>query len=728
VRWTEAAALALAAASLRLYGLDFGLPSMLHPDEFSFVYFPLNFYSGDLNPHFFTYPTFHYYVLAALYGLIFAFQALFGTGLSLEPFLALHYFYDQHHLLYAARLVSVAYGVGTVLWGAAIARQLYGHRAGWASAALIAVCTVQARQSTLAGVDAALLFWFAASIWAAVRLLRFPALGSYMLAAIFVGTAAACKYPGALSASGILAAHLLARRSLYDRRLWLAAISSLGVFLLLSPYVLLDLNTFMAHFSGQVEHLGSGHGTELGRGWWYHLYFSLPRDGGWLALALLITATASALYRRHAPTLVVLCAFATYYLIMGYGQSVFTRYALPLMFLQAVLAVGPLAKIKNGRWYAGALVLLLAQPLYHTVQQTRLLATQDTRVQARQWIEQNVPPGETIGNFGGWAGDVDLRTIEELWWSISHFERVFGRAQLDRALPFLAHRGLPSPYYSYAVQGNNATAQHGNFSEIERLQTGWIALHRHSLSYSRIDTSFARRLAARAERLARFGANLEQDASYDPQDAFYVPLAGGGTIERPGPQIEIWRLHNYRNNEGALQTVHTTFAQAYMRGATEALGKKENMRAIELSTRALDLDPNCADAYFILAFIQHRAGELPQAEALYQRQLSLDNNAATLMNLALIYEKKNETERVRDVLERAVAAAPWLYEPLHRLVAFYRQQGRYQHALALMRERRELFADRAKFHRDLERIYASSGDANSALSARRHAEALEQTQ
>ena len=218
---TDTAALALAvlaAAALRLYALDFGLPSLLHPDEFSFVYFPLNFYSLDFNPHFFTYPTLHYYVLALVYSIVFALQAICGAGLPLEQFIALHYFYDQHILVYWARLLSACYGIGTILWGAAIAGQLYGRSARWQAAALGAVGTVLARQSALAGVDAAMLFWFAAVIWAAVRLLERDSLRSYLLAAALLGTAAACKYPGALAASAILAAHLLAQRPFFDRR------------------------------------------------------------------------------------------------------------------------------------------------------------------------------------------------------------------------------------------------------------------------------------------------------------------------------------------------------------------------------------------------------------------------------------------------------------------------------------------------------------------------------
>ena len=74
------ALIGLLALALRVYALDFGLPSWLHPDEFSFVFIPLNFFSGDFNPHFFTYPTFHYYALGLVYLIYFLYENLGGAA------------------------------------------------------------------------------------------------------------------------------------------------------------------------------------------------------------------------------------------------------------------------------------------------------------------------------------------------------------------------------------------------------------------------------------------------------------------------------------------------------------------------------------------------------------------------------------------------------------------------------------------------------------------------
>lgn len=676
VSWGERGVLigiVLAAAGVRLLGAGYGVQ---HPDEYSFAHFPLNFYSLDFNPHFFTYPTFHYYVLAVLFCLVFIAQYLFGSGLVLENFIALHYLYEPQYLVYWARLLSVAYGTGCVLLGAYLAGVLYGPRARLPAAALLAVCTVQVRQSALAGVDTAALFFFAAALCASVRLLHCDDMRSYIFSGVLVGAAAACKYPAGLVGSAVLAAHLLARRPLFDARPWLAAATSLATFLALSPYVLLDFHTFAAHFTAQFSQLGSGRGGDVARGWWHHIAFSLPADGGWLALGALALATLLAAKERRAAVLVALAAFFVFYAFMGYGRTAFVRYALPLMFIQAVCAAGALSLLADARWRIIATVVLLAQPLYATSQQARLLAAGDTREHARQWIEKHIAPGEAIANFGGWAGDVPVQTYENLWWRLLHYERVFDRTSLAHSLDFLVARGLPAPHYSYTLQRSNMDAQHGRMSEVEQRHTGWIVLHRHALSYSQIDSSFAGVLTTRAERLAEFGNGATDNAIYDPLDAFYVPLAGGGALEWPGPQIEVWRLRAYDGRVLAEQTVLGAFAQAYVRGAIEALDKGDRNRVSELTQVALDLDPRCAEAHYVRAVERHMAGDLDGAAVEYEKQLAIAEDAAARMNMALIYKGRGDVESERRALERAALAAPWLEEPRRRLRLFERRHLR----------------------------------------------------
>ena len=85
--WPALAALAALAAGLRLWG-SLQAPLTRHPDEIFMVVFPLEFFSGDLNPHRFYYPTLHFYLLGLVYWLCFAAQKIFGGGWSRVEFAA----------------------------------------------------------------------------------------------------------------------------------------------------------------------------------------------------------------------------------------------------------------------------------------------------------------------------------------------------------------------------------------------------------------------------------------------------------------------------------------------------------------------------------------------------------------------------------------------------------------------------------------------------------------
>ena len=122
--WIVTGAALLLGAVLRLWGPLLGQPAW-HPDEFNFVYWPLLFFEGDLNPHVFYYPHLLYYVLALIYGACIAATGL-GSGLALEQLVALHYFWRADEILFVGRMVCALLGAGTIVWVALIARRCYG--------------------------------------------------------------------------------------------------------------------------------------------------------------------------------------------------------------------------------------------------------------------------------------------------------------------------------------------------------------------------------------------------------------------------------------------------------------------------------------------------------------------------------------------------------------------------------------------------------------------------
>ena len=97
------------AFALRVFGLQYGLPSVYNPDEVAIMARALSFAKGALNPHNFLYPTFYFYVLFGWVGTYFAFVWLTG-GVSSTAALQQLYFTDPTGIYTAGRLLGATLG------------------------------------------------------------------------------------------------------------------------------------------------------------------------------------------------------------------------------------------------------------------------------------------------------------------------------------------------------------------------------------------------------------------------------------------------------------------------------------------------------------------------------------------------------------------------------------------------------------------------------------------
>ena len=656
-RWVVAMAL---GALLRVWG-PLGDVAVRHPDEFFLVYWPLYFSTGDFNhQHTLTafYPAFHYYLLAALYFVYFGLLKLGGLAWSLDQWVAYEYFWGTDALVRIGRWTTWAFALGTIWWAGCLARRIWGEAEGWVAALLTAVCTLHVRQSGLVAVDVPMTFWFIGAVWAAVRLMGRADRASYCWAGALVGLAAGAKYPGALAAVAVVTAHLSAGRGILDMRLWLAAAMSIAAFFVVTPYTFLDFSTFAGHFVAEASHLQQGHaGQALGLGWWYHLRVSLPSGLGWAGVALAVCGGIAAWQKTRGR--VLLASVAAYYLVMGSGELNFVRYALPLVVLGAVLISGAIARV-GVPWRYILLLLTLVEPLYGSVRIAQLQRAGDTRAAARQWILRELPSGATCCNFGGWAGDVPVATVEGLWGRIGHYERLWGREKLDELRPFLLREGPEGPFYSYpfSVGNDRHRGERENTVEVlRRHHCDYVLLHRHALSYSHVDTTFASVLALQGELLARFGAGDVHAPRYDSIDAYYLPIGAFGELERAGPEIEIWRVGFGKPTSWT--KLNGAFAQAYVLGAMVRLEEGAFAAALALVQQGIRLDTNCTDGYLVSAYLMEKAERDADAVFFYEKALELEpGNADSWIELGNARWRLADEVAARRAYARALAVAP----------------------------------------------------------------------
>ena len=157
-----------------------------------------------------------------------------------------------------------------------------------------------------------------------------------------------------------------------------------------------------------------------------------------------------------------------------------------------------------------------------------------------------------------------------------------------------------------------------------------------------------------------------------------MALGGSGGLERPGPDVEIWRLRDYLQGVGTRQETRKIFARGYVVGASSALGRQALDEAEGSALRALAIDGAAADAFYALGMARQLAGDGAGAAEFYQRYIPLADaagGAVALYNLGLLFEGRAEWTQAKVAYGKAVVRAPWNFDLVRRLAEFYRRRG-----------------------------------------------------
>src|SRR5881394_3989137 len=177
------AAVLLIAAALRFYGLGFGLPHpQARPDETTALGHAEAILHGQLNPHFFNWPSVSLYLFAG----VFAMAHALGVTLT-----------RPREFLIARAVVALA-GTATVPLAAVIARRVADHAAGLVAALLLAVATLHVRESHFAMTDVVMTLLLLTSLALMMVARGGPSTWRYAAAGAVGGLASSTKYTAAV--------------------------------------------------------------------------------------------------------------------------------------------------------------------------------------------------------------------------------------------------------------------------------------------------------------------------------------------------------------------------------------------------------------------------------------------------------------------------------------------------------------------------------------------------
>lgn len=368
------------AIALRAAGLGFGLPDSFHPDEWRVLEVAAQL-RGHPSAHvgFWNYP-----------------PALAGLVAALVP---------ERAGMLGGRALVLCLGVGAAGVTGYAAHRLAGRRAGLTALALAAVSPLMVEQSRYLTVDVPTAFGASLVALATVELTRAPSLTRHALAGAAVGCCAAFKYVGALSALVVVSVVILQEPRRVRRwapRLLLVGAAALGVFLLLNPPALGDLERLWRALLDEYGHYAvkRGGGYTSDRVWWHLLaYTALYGLTPVASLALVVGGVCGAPWRSRAWLAVLLGALA-WGLFLATRGTFFARnlvHLLPLLAVAAGVAFERLThRLRGDAAFGVALAVLVALPAWQSVAFALTLTQPDTREQAADWLRANLPRGEPV--------------------------------------------------------------------------------------------------------------------------------------------------------------------------------------------------------------------------------------------------------------------------------------------------------------------------------------------
>jgi 4-amino-4-deoxy-L-arabinose transferase-like glycosyltransferase len=396
----------LAAGLLRFWALPHGVPFSVQVDEPEVMVRAVRMMkTGDLNPHFYDYPTLYMYLQASVATVRFLAGAVQGEWSSLAQAPP-----DAFYVW--GRAVTAIMGTATV-WVLFLIGMRWGRQTALLAAVMFAVMPLHVRESHFVLTDVPVTFFVTLAVLLSLRAHERATTGAFAIAGMAVGLAAATKYTGAVAVIVPLLSALMTPGVRPSRTVAIIATigAMLAAFLLAAPYTFLELPVFLNQFarlSGEYRMVNAA-ADPVWLIYVKHLRIALGWPGSVIVAAgLVVGVVRCAIGPSRLYWLVAVLFPVIYFRFISNQSLVYGRYLLPMLPLLSLLGATAVVATVSGLRHTGLTrrgrnlaivaltVLAVAPPAYTSIAFDADAARVWTTAQAYSWLLTNVPKGARV--------------------------------------------------------------------------------------------------------------------------------------------------------------------------------------------------------------------------------------------------------------------------------------------------------------------------------------------
>ena len=410
--------IAVFALALRLVGIGFGLPFHYHWDEPTLLNRVIRMGSGDLNPHYFWYPSLLMYVGLVAEGGLYLAGHLLGAYSSPDAFAAM-YFEDSTAVYLLGRILVAAVGAVVVGLTFLVGRRFFSTRVALVGAVLVGVAPIMVASSHFFTTDVPMTFFVLAAYLFLWDVYRTGRRRDYVLSGCLIGLGVATKYLPVLLLASLLFAHFAGVRRRTGRWWSSSELTDLvlggglagAAFFATSPYVFLDWRTAL-HDYGLLSAQKTAQGcVDCLPSFVPYVTSALPWSVGLVVYVAALAGLVSVAWQpaRRRVELGLFWSFPVLlFVVVGSGKQPLARYLVPLAPFLALSAADvfwragdAIARSVPGPHVRGAAVSTLAllavgPAAFVSARYDAYLMQPDPRTAADAWFNTHVPAGTTI--------------------------------------------------------------------------------------------------------------------------------------------------------------------------------------------------------------------------------------------------------------------------------------------------------------------------------------------